>query len=302
MSLISNDDSRESLRLTIPLTVAPYYGAPSSQGFALSVSQPDVAVTISFQMESNVMSVASSTHPLSVSLGSLQEDATDDFDPRRAFVRLDSAGLLDRDFVVVVKAAGLDQPRCVLERLPPVAQQESTTDAIALTLVPRFAVSPLERQQYVFLVDRSGSMEGARIAKVRAALQTMLRSLPSRGSHFNIVSFGSHCDSLWQAPSEYNADTFKEASEHVDVMRADFGGTEVKAALEAAFKQRPQSEDPMAVFVLTDGEAWDVQGVIDCVSTTVGASQGQIRVFVLGVGEQVSRAVRLLVSCCSVRD
>jgi Mg-chelatase subunit ChlD len=46
-------------------------------------------------------------------------------------------------------------------------------------------------QDYIFLIDRSGSMSGQRINLAVGALKLFLHSLPI-GSKFNIVSFGSN--------------------------------------------------------------------------------------------------------------
>ncbi|KZV84230.1 vWA-like protein [Exidia glandulosa HHB12029] len=192
---------------------------------------------------------------------------------------------MDRDVVIAVKASGLDSPRCVLERLQ---HEQETSNCFALTLVHRFALKPLDIQDYIFLVDRSGSMEGQRIAKVRDALQIMLRSLPFRGTSFNIVSFGSRFDALWSGPREYTAKSVDEASALVDGMKADYSGTEIQKVLEFAFAMRAQDK-PTVVIVLTDGEARDVSGVVTSLSTVVSAAEGFLRVFTLGVGEQVSK-------------
>lgn len=44
-------------------------------------------------------------------------------------------------------------------------------------------------------------MFGERIETVRDALIVMLRSLPSNGTIFNLISFGSTCTALWEGGS-----------------------------------------------------------------------------------------------------
>lgn len=80
-----------------------------------------------------------------------------------------------------------------------------------LTMVPKFKLPPVASQEYIFLVDRSGSMEGDRIRTARRCLTLLLRSLPARGTLFNIFSFGNICDSLWGRSMEYNEQTLAEA-------------------------------------------------------------------------------------------
>jgi len=143
-------------------------------------------------------------------------------------------------------------------------------------------------------------MDGGRIKAVKAALQIMLRSLPSRNTTFNIVSFGSHFTSLWPQSQIYSAETVAEASKHVDTFSANYGGTELRSALQFAFSGRPAlspnatEQPPTSVFVLTDGEAWDLDGIINLTTESVQAAKEKnnlLRTFVLGVGNQVSTAM-----------
>ena len=56
---------------------------------------------------------------------------------------------------------------------------------------------PSERAEYIFVVDRSGSMGGERIESARKALQEFLANLPD-DCFFNIVSFGSRLTMLFE--------------------------------------------------------------------------------------------------------
>jgi hypothetical protein len=143
-------------------------------------------------------------------------------------------------------------------------------------------------------------MEGGRMTSVKASLQIMLRSLPSRDTTFNIVSFGSRYSSLWPKSQTYSAESVEQASKHVDTFSANYGGTELRSAIQFAFNSRlsvkSSSNDkmPTSVFVLTDGEAWDLDGVLREISIAVKVSKdkkGLLRTFVLGVGNQVSTAM-----------
>ncbi|KZW03696.1 VIT-domain-containing protein [Exidia glandulosa HHB12029] len=291
VSIVSHDGKLDTLRLTFPLSIAPNYGAPPpslAQSFdSIRGTAPAVEFSVSFAMTSNITSVVSHTHPIALSLGTLFADSGAAFDPTQAHVSLNTSAMLDKDIVVVLKTDRLDYPRCVVERS---SRQGSASDAIALTLVPRFNVPPLPAQEYIFLVDRSGSMGGGRIAAVCTALQIMLRSLPSRGTTFNIFSFGSHCDSLWPTSVEYGSESVERAGGHVDQMRADYGGTEIRAALVNVFASRSTSDHvtPSIVILLTDGGAWDLNGVLEVTADAISEAQGSLRVFVLGIGDQVS--------------
>lgn len=121
-------------------------------------------------------------------------------------------------------------------------------------------------------------------------------SLPSRNTSFNLMSFGSQHSSLWPTSVTYSADSLEAASAHVDTMTANFGGTEIRAAIEGAFASRvarPKSGiTATSVFVLTDGEAYDIDGVKSAISDSVRKAKAEgllLRVFCMGIGNTVSK-------------
>lgn len=176
-----------------PNVITPRYGTPPNE--LLSVAsrirpiESALDFSVSIQMTSHIKSITSPSHPISVTLGSSKVDSANDFNPFEAHVALTSSDHLDKDIVIVITCQGLDRPRCTVESLSPEGDSQELTDAYSLTLVPRFEPPPLAKQgwlicilytfttercitypEYIFLVDRSGSM-GPKMVAVRSALQ-----------------------------------------------------------------------------------------------------------------------------------
>jgi hypothetical protein len=133
--------------------------------------------------------------------------------------------------------------------------------------------------EILFLVDRSGSMDGPAIAEARNALQLALRTLRP-GCFFNIVGFGSSHAALFPESRPYDEGTFAEASAYVRSMEADMGGTEILPALKFVFAAKAPEGLPRQVFVLTDGEVSNTDAVIELVRR----HGGRTRVFAFGIG------------------
>ena len=109
--------------------------------------------------------------------------------------------------MLTVHSEGLDSPRCFAE----IDGRGDGTVAMQLTLVPTFKMPRIPSQEYIFVVDRSGSMGGARIQTAKRTLEMLLRLLPNKNTSFNIFSFGSLVDSIWEASLDYNQTTLMSA-------------------------------------------------------------------------------------------
>ena len=86
--------------------------------------------------------------------------------------------------------------------------------------------------EYIFLLDRSGSMGGTRIEKAKEALILFIKSLP-QDTYFNVVSFGSGSTKLFPKSVKYNDKEVKQAVNDIKKMSADMGGTEIFHPLKA---------------------------------------------------------------------
>ena len=90
-------------------------------------------------------------------------------------------------------------------------------------------------KEYIFLIDRSGSMYHT-ITLARKALILFLHSLPE-GSRFNICSYGSNFKFLFEGVRsvEYNDENLQFAQAQVAEFDANFGGTEIYSPLKTIF-------------------------------------------------------------------
>lgn len=118
--------------------------------------------------------------------------------------------------------------------------------------------------EYVFLLDRSGSMGGSRMTKAIEALVLFLQSLPEN-TYFNVVSFGSNSSLLFNSSAKYCKENLNHAIEKVKKMTADMGGTEIYAPLMNILRSKLIDGYPRQIFLLTDGGVSNTEGVIDLV-------------------------------------
>ena len=198
------DDFMDQIRFQLPVSVGMRYGQmPFKMVDAKAISGDRIKISVDVFMKDAIQSLTSPTHPrfeLSND-GTVSTPAT--ATQQRGWYR--SPSFLSQDFVLSIKAKGLDVPRCFAERGP------TGTVAMQLTVVPKFKFPPIPAQEYIFLVDRSGSMQGSRIETAKRGLVMLLRSLPTKGTAFNILSFGNTPSSLWQTSRDYTESSLADA-------------------------------------------------------------------------------------------
>ncbi len=138
--------------------------------------------------------------------------------------------------------------------------------------------------EFVFVVDRSGSMSGSSMKMAVKAAKLFVKSLPAC-SRFNVVSFGSGYKAMFPRSVEYSKDNVRKAMNELDGFSADMGGTEILAPLSAIYKWEQNQAFPVNIFLLTDGEVDSPGAVVALIRRN--ASRARCHSF--GIGSGVSR-------------
>lgn len=136
--------------------------------------------------------------------------------------------------------------------------------AVMINFTPQLKTFSKKVTEFLFLVDRSGSMSGKHIFQVKETLILFLKSLPSN-CYFNVIGFGSYYRSLFQESQQYTDETLEKAITYVQKMRADLGGTNLILPLDFIFDQPRKNGVPRVIFMLTDGGVSNTLEVVDLV-------------------------------------
>ena len=143
-----------------------------------------------------------------------------------------------------------------------------------------------EPRQVTIVVDCSGSMGGASIHQAKNALREIVEQLRPEDS-FSIINFGSSWQALFGCLKHASDANKKKAYRWIERTDADMGGTEVQAALNAAYSigekgAIERSSYHADVLLITDGETYDVPNLLKNVSLS------KSRHFTVGVGTSVA--------------
>ena len=266
------------IRITVPTTVGPRYGdAHKTGGLAAheSVSASVLAeypltVKITLMGEVALAAVQCPSHAVAMSR---LEDAM--------VVTLQQGAFLDRDFVLLLQ--GL-QGQSFASVAP-----DGDGFAVLASFCPNLPEKAREPVLLKVLVDCSGSMGGDSIAAARRALHEVMKELTEQ-DWISYSRFGDKVKHELSGLQACNAATIKQIASLVDSTDADLGGTEMNAAListfelgmgkglKALFSKSERQNQSKDVLLITDGDIWDVEAVIEL------AQRSGHRIFAIGVG------------------
>ncbi|XP_051740410.1 von Willebrand factor A domain-containing protein 5A-like isoform X1 [Ctenopharyngodon idella] len=288
-----------SLRFCLPAVLNPRYTpAGSAAGIVSEISSGCGSVPYTLTLSVHV----SSPKPIS----KLESSCTLDplvflhSDHTQATVNLSPGHMFDKDVELFVYYQDTHQPSAIVEAGVNTAPSGSLMrdPVVMISLYPEFpevVMSLATQGEFIFVMDRSGSMEcmmhhgkGAqtRIESAKDTLLLLLKSLPM-GCYFNIYGFGSRFESFFPKSVEYNQDTMDQALKRVKEMQADLGGTEILEPLKHIYRRPCYPDHPRQLFIFTDGEVGNTKEVLDLVKHHVHSH----RCFSFGIGEGASTAL-----------
>jgi Ca-activated chloride channel family protein len=274
-----------SYQFVFPMGITPRYGSPEHPQEQRGVNAPIAAagekigpVEIELAVDSGFATAdpVSPSHPLTVTR----------LDERRFSIRLGGPTIPDHDFVM--RCAALPEQAPAGAVLAAWRSVEKDGGTFLATLVPpplgEEMADPAPRE-FVFVLDRSGSMSGEPIAQARNALRACLRAL-NPGDTFRILLFDDQLE--WYRPqaSSVTQAEIDAADRYLDGVDGR-GGTEIIPALEEALKAQDSSGRARFIVFLTDGAVSAEERALDQLRKQVGRA----RLFTFGIGPSVNRAL-----------
>lgn len=128
-------------------------------------------------------------------------------------------------------------------------------------------------RKVVFVLDRSGSMQGSPIEQARRAIEACLGAL-SAGDEFGLVVFDNRTEVFAERLLEASKGNRERARAYLETIDAQ-GGTELEQAIEKAARMAGTGAD---LLVLTDGQVSGTEKIVE------RARKAGARLHVLGIG------------------
>ena len=268
----------DAVRLMMPTTIAPRYGDPAADGGLAPHQTPEYAFDAerSFRLQVSVRGVlkaarwASPSHALAVTP-----------QPDRTVIEIARPAAMDRDVVLEAAAAQAGAADAAGGRALLARDGEEWVALASFRPELNGRTEPAAHRNVKIVVDCSGSMSGDSIAQVRVAGERILDSLRP-GDLFDIVAFGSQHRALFRRETVVSAESLDRARRFVRGLDADMGGTEIGAALRAAYRSAGEPGMARDLLLITDGEVWENDRVV------AEARRSGHRIFTVGVGNSVA--------------
>jgi Ca-activated chloride channel homolog len=193
---------------------------------------------------------------------------------------LDGDHIPNKDFVLSYPVAEKHLQTAVWS-----SHDDDGSDTVLVTLLPPkldITADPPARE-FIFVIDRSGSMSTHPMNQAKNALRACLRAL---GEHdtFTIEAFDTQNEWFAPKPLSVTQEHVNQADAWIEQIYAR-GGTEILRALQEALAIPVDKERQRYLVFLTDGAVSAEEQVL----REVAAKRGNARLFSFGIGPSVNR-------------
>jgi Ca-activated chloride channel family protein len=202
-------------------------------------------------------------------------------DERRFGVRLLGDVIPNKDFVLRYRVADTAVRAAACTSI-----SEGGATALITALPPRLTddLEPSPRE-FIFVIDRSGSMSGEPLLQARNALRSCLRSMGPQDT-FNIQAFDDRIEWFSKSANPVVQAAVEQADRWLERIDAR-GGTDILGAIDSVLKINSDPERQRYIVFLTDGAV----SADDEALRRVQRQLGRARLFTFGVGPSVNRSL-----------
>jgi len=170
------------------------------------------------------------------------------------------------------------------------AYKESGEDGFFMLLIaPKYETTSEDviEKDVIFVLDKSGSMQGEKIDQAKNALKFCVKSLKDK-DRFGIIVFSTDVDELDDSLLTATKANVEKAERFIDKLDAT-GGTDINDALLLALKKQPDPNRPKIVVFMTDGlPTVGIKDVDAILKNVEKAKSKSLRLFAFGVGYDVN--------------
>ena len=153
-------------------------------------------------------------------------------------------------------------------------------DMIYLSFMPEILDTYEDSEkEYLFIIDVSGSMSGAKIEETKRAVIECLKQLDI-GDRFNIIPFESRFQAMNIKSIEFNEENMQKAVKYINNLRP-MGGTEILNPIKFALYEKDTEK---IILLFTDGQVGNENEIIEYVADNVNRS----RIFPFGIDTNVN--------------
>jgi Ca-activated chloride channel family protein len=236
----------------------------------------DVTIVVKIKSSQAIKNIYSPSHDVSIHK---QDDYT-------ATVSMEESNVLpDKDFVLYYSVESEDVGISLLTYAEPGEDGYFILMAAPNVTIPEQKILP---KDVLFVLDRTGSMQGEKIEQAKQAFEFCLRALNPK-DRFNVLVFNEGVDLFRpEGLQDRTPEAVDQAVAFVRRLEAT-GGTDINSALTKALSMLARSDRVATIIFLTDGlPTVGETNVEKILANTKEANRSDVRLFCFGVGYDVN--------------